>query len=93
VSGGGLSAGGAGGIHGTHAEEGRGGKDDWDFGEMIELSGRVFENTRDLAGDLLRAKNAGVTLEDQASKERPNKWHPPEVLLQSTRHLTKSESE
>jgi hypothetical protein len=38
VSGGGLSAGGAGGIHGTRAEEGRGGKDDWDFGEVIELS-------------------------------------------------------
>jgi hypothetical protein len=28
---------------------------------VIEPSGRVFENTRDLAGDLLRAKNAGVT--------------------------------
>jgi hypothetical protein len=41
--------------------KGEGGKDDRDFGEVIEPSGRVFENTRDLAGDLLRAKNAGVT--------------------------------
>jgi hypothetical protein len=31
-------------------------------GGVIEPSGRVFENTRDLAGDLLRAKNAGVTI-------------------------------
>jgi hypothetical protein len=61
VSGGGLSAGGAGGIRGTRAEGGRGGKDDRGFGEVIELNGRVFENTRDLAGDLLRAKNASVT--------------------------------
>jgi hypothetical protein len=28
----------------------------------MELSGRVFENTRDLAGVLFRAKNAGVTI-------------------------------
>jgi hypothetical protein len=27
-----------------------------------ELSWTVFENTRDLLGDLLRAKNAGVTV-------------------------------
>jgi hypothetical protein len=29
--------------------------------EIIELSGKSFENTRDLLGDLLGAKNAGVT--------------------------------
>jgi hypothetical protein len=48
-----------------HARRGRargGGGDDRDCGEVIELSGRVFENTRDLAGDLFRAKNAGVTI-------------------------------
>jgi hypothetical protein len=28
-----------------------------------ELSWTVFENTRDLLGDLLRAKNAGVTVD------------------------------
>jgi hypothetical protein len=28
---------------------------------VIELSGRVFENTHDLASDLLRAKNVGIT--------------------------------
>jgi hypothetical protein len=28
---------------------------------VIEPSGRVFENTRDLAGDFSSAKNAGVT--------------------------------
>ena len=31
--------------------------------------------------------------EDQETKERPIKWHPPEVLLRSTRHPAKSESE
>jgi hypothetical protein len=29
---------------------------------VIELGGSVFEITHDLAGDLFRAKNAGVTL-------------------------------
>jgi hypothetical protein len=44
-----------------HARRGRArGEDDRDFGEVIKPSGRVFENTHDLAGDLLRAKNAGV---------------------------------
>jgi hypothetical protein len=56
-----VTAGGASKIRGTRTEERREGKDDRDSGEVIELSGRVFENTRDLAGDLLRAKNAGVT--------------------------------
>jgi hypothetical protein len=42
--------------------KGERGGDDRDCGEVIELSGRVFENTRDLAGDLFRAKNAGVTI-------------------------------
>jgi hypothetical protein len=31
------------------------------LGETIELSGKCFENTRDLLGDLLGAKKAGVT--------------------------------
>jgi hypothetical protein len=53
--------GGAGGIRDTRTEETREGKDDRDSREVIELSRRVFENTRDLAGDLLRAKNAGIT--------------------------------
>jgi hypothetical protein len=30
------------------------------FGETIELSGKVLKNTCDLAGDLLKVKNAGV---------------------------------
>jgi hypothetical protein len=48
--------GGASGVRGTRAE-GRGeGKDDWGFGETIELSGKVLKNTRDLAGDLLGVK-------------------------------------
>jgi hypothetical protein len=28
---------------------------------MVELSGKVSENTRDLVGDLIGAKNVGVT--------------------------------
>jgi hypothetical protein len=39
----------------------REGKDDRGFEGVIELSGKVFENTRDLAGDLIGAKNVGVT--------------------------------
>ena len=31
--------------------------------------------------------------DDQETKERPSKWHPPDVLLRSTRHPAKSESE
>jgi hypothetical protein len=30
--------------------------------ELIELSGKDFENTRDLAGGLLGAKNAGLQI-------------------------------
>jgi hypothetical protein len=56
-----VTAGGAGEIRGTRTKERREGKDDLDSGEVIELSGRVFENTRDLAGVLLRAKNVGIT--------------------------------
>jgi hypothetical protein len=36
-------AGGAGGIHGTHAEGRREGKDDRGFKEIIELSGKVLK--------------------------------------------------
>jgi hypothetical protein len=36
-------AGGVGGIRGTRAEERREGKDDRDFGETIELSGKDFK--------------------------------------------------
>jgi hypothetical protein len=36
-------AGGSGGIRGTHAEGRREGKDDRDFGETIELSGRILK--------------------------------------------------
>jgi hypothetical protein len=36
-------AGGASGIYGTHAEGKREGKDDRDFGETIELSGRILK--------------------------------------------------
>jgi hypothetical protein len=39
----------------------REGDDDQGFEMANELSWTVFENTRDLLGDLLRAKNAGVT--------------------------------
>jgi hypothetical protein len=35
--------GGAGGIRGTRAEGRREGKDDWGFGEMTELSGKVLK--------------------------------------------------
>jgi hypothetical protein len=35
--------GGAGGIRGTRAEGRREGKDDRDFGETIELSGRILK--------------------------------------------------
>ena len=31
--------------------------------------------------------------EDQETKERPSKWHLPDVLMQSTQHPKKSESE
>jgi hypothetical protein len=51
----------AGRVHGTRTEERSEGKDDRDSREVIELSGRVFENTHDLASDLLRAKNVGIT--------------------------------
>jgi hypothetical protein len=44
VSGGGPSGGGrAGGIHGTHAEGRREGKDDRGFKEVIKLSGKVLK--------------------------------------------------
>jgi hypothetical protein len=39
----------------------REGDGDQGFERANELSWTVLENTRDLLGDLLRAKNAGVT--------------------------------
>jgi hypothetical protein len=35
-----------------------------------ELSRRVLENTRDLVGDLLGAKNAGVTVSDKQNMQK-----------------------
>jgi hypothetical protein len=57
----GLNAGGAGGIRGMRAEGERGVTATRVFKGANELSWTVFENTRDLLGDLLGAKNAGVT--------------------------------
>jgi hypothetical protein len=46
--------------HARRGEE-RGGRRPGSRRGVIELSGKVFENMRDLVGDLLGAKNAGVT--------------------------------
>jgi hypothetical protein len=54
-------AGGASGIRGTRAEGRREGKDDRGSRGDNRAQRKVFENTRDLASDLLGAKNAGVT--------------------------------
>jgi hypothetical protein len=52
-----VGMGGADGIRGTRAEEGREEKVDRSFGGTIELSGKILKkHTRDLAGDLLRLK-------------------------------------
>jgi hypothetical protein len=48
VSGGGSSAAVPVGFAVCAPRKGEGG-DDWDFGEVIELSGRVFQNTRDFS--------------------------------------------
>jgi exosortase/archaeosortase len=56
-----LNADGAGGIRGTRTEGERGVTATRVLKGANELSWTVFENTRDLLGDLLGAKNAGVT--------------------------------